>query len=118
MKKSSIRDSLPLGFVQEQLTKGALENLDDFTLRIQQHLVKQLNEIQQAALKDEIPVIRPLAKSIQMGMHVLNDHSADDVLDKIQNLCGKMQSLNEIEESICTLQQCTQHFREAISTKK
>ena len=118
MKKSSIRDSLPLGFVEQQLTKGALENLDDFTFRIQRHLVQQLDEIQQAALQDEIPVVRPLAKSIQMGMHVLNDHSADDVLDKIQELCGKMQSLNEIEECISILQQSTQHFREAISTKK
>jgi hypothetical protein len=118
MKKSSIRDSLPLGFVEQQLNKSALENLDDFTLRIQRHLVHQLDEIQQATLKDEIPVIRPLARSIQMGMHVLNDNSADEVLDKIQKLCGKMQSLNEIEESICTLQQCTQHLREAISTKK
>ena len=117
MKKSSVRDSLPLGFVEQQLTKGALENLEDFTLRIQRHLVQQLDEIQQAALKEEIPVIRPLAKSIQMGMHVLNDHVADGVLEKIQMLCGKMQSLHEIEESIVQLQQCTQHLRTAISSE-
>ncbi|MEN9334940.1 MAG: hypothetical protein RLY35_2120 [Bacteroidota bacterium] len=103
MKKSSVRDSLPLGFIDQQLTKGPLESIDDFTARIQTHLLQQLNEIQQAALHDELPVIRPLAKSIQMGLHVLNDHRADEILDKIQKLCGKMQSIDEIKESIVTL---------------
>ncbi len=111
MKKSSVRDSLPLGFVEQQLTKGPLENLGDFSSRIQKHLVQQLNEIRDATLHEQIPVIRPLAKSIQMGMHVLNDHSADEILDKIQLLCGKMQAIGEIETCISLLQEKTQHLR-------
>ncbi len=110
MKKSSVRDSLPLGFIDQQLTKGPLENIDDFTSRIKQHILQQLDEIQQATLKDELPVIRPLAKSIQMGLHVLNDHSADEVLDRIQKLCGKMQSIHEIEACIALLKNQTAHL--------
>jgi hypothetical protein len=117
MKKSSVRDSLPLGFVEQQLAKGPLESLGDFTSRIQKHIVQQLNEIQDAALHEQIPVIRPLAKSIQMGMHVLNDHSADEILDKLQLLCGKMQSIGEIENCIALLQEKTQHLQHLNSGK-
>jgi hypothetical protein len=110
MKKSSVRDSLPLGFVEQQLTKKPLESLDDFTARIKLHLIQQLTEIKQASLREELPVIRPLAKSIMMGMHVLNDHSADDLLEEIQLLCGKMQDWKEIENCISELCTLTEHF--------
>jgi hypothetical protein len=111
MKKSSVRDSLPLGFVEQQLTKKPLESLEDFTTRIKTHLVQQLSEIKQASLKEELPVIRPLAKSIMMGMHVLNDHSADALLHKIQSLCSKMQDWKEIETCITELCEMTQQLK-------
>jgi hypothetical protein len=110
MKKSSVRDSLPLGFVEQQLTKKPLESLEDFTTRIKRHLIQQLSEIKQASLKEELPVIRPLAKSIMMGMHVLNDHSADALLQKIQLMCSKMQDWKEIENCITELCELTEHL--------
>lgn len=112
MKKSSLRDTLPLGFVDQQLKQGPLENIEDFSNRIQSHLIQQLSEIEQAALKEELPVIRPLAKSIQMGLNVLNDHSQDELLIRIQSLCGKMRSIHEVEECIQKLLEQTKALRQ------